>query len=196
MRIAPQLRNTAHSLTSDAIARSIAVPLLLLAATAGAVPDKPPQEVTVTNTPNVSVTNTPNVSVTNTPNVRIVKERFQFADTVSTGCSGSVVANVPAGRNVVITSVDAGSEDTVRPNIVVWTRQRSGGGFFTHFRGIPLDSFPAPFVTLFSGTLQMNHRIVPGSFTDGDLFSMLVCIEPGVGDTNAAASFIVSGHLE
>src|SRR5262249_44353984 len=106
-------------------------------------------------------------TITNVPTVRSVPEHFHAAGSGSALSAGractakSLTAGIPAGRTAVLTSLATDASDTVEPELVLWLRQQTGSGFFTHFLGVPLTHFAQNGV--FSGTLQLDARVVPGS---------------------------------
>src|SRR3954464_4019904 len=92
-------------------------------------------------------------------------------------CSASLFTSLPAGRTLRLTNVEVDSTDTVRPEFIIWLRQQTSTGFFTHFVGVPLTSFPVN--SVFSGTLTLNERITPGGNAGGDYSDVFVCLAPG-----------------
>src|SRR3954466_13415412 len=109
-------------------------------------------------------------------------------------CTASLFTSLPPGRTFRLTNVEVDSSETVRPEFIIWLRQQTGSGFFTHFVGVPLTSFPVN--GYFSGVLGLNDRIEPGSVAAGDFSDVFVCLAPGSGDSSTGGRYSLSGYLE
>ena len=138
-------------------------------------------------------------SLTGTPEVRPVPEYYRADGTLSASgtfgnCTTSLFTGVPAGRGFVLTNVEVDAQDTIRPEFIIGLRQQTGGGFFTHFMGVPLSFFSVN--SIFSGTLALNDRVIPGSFTAGDISDVFVCLAPGSGDSATTGHYTLSGYLD
>jgi hypothetical protein len=108
-------------------------------------------------------------------------------------CSTSLFSSLPAGHDFVLTNVEVDATDTVRPEFVVWLRQQTGGGFFTHFVGVPLTSFAVN--GILSGTLTLYELIEPGSSGAGQYSDVFVCLAPGAGDSGTTGRYSLTGYL-
>jgi hypothetical protein len=109
-------------------------------------------------------------------------------------CTGTLFGGVPPGKTLVLTSVAVDTTDTVRPEWVVWLRQQTGSGFFTHFMGVPLSAFTVN--GMFSGTLDLNVRVTPGGSAANDISDVFVCLAPGTGDSSTSGHYFLTGTLE
>jgi hypothetical protein len=158
-----------------------------------------PVETSISGTPTVQVSGTPTVQVSGTPTVQPLPAYYRVDGSISAsgtfgGCSSSLFTNLPSNQTFVLTNVEADAEDTVRPEFIVWLRQQTGFGFFTHFMGVPLTQFSVDDV--WSGTLGLNEQVTPGSFTAGDISDVFVCLAPGAGDSATDGSYALSGYLQ
>jgi hypothetical protein len=124
---------------------------------------------------------------------------FQLAGSVSTSsvlgsCSDSLFDDFSTKKTLVLDTLVADASDTVKPEIVLWLRQQTGSGYFTHYQGVPLTTFTV--TDIYSGVLALNVRLLPGSFTAGDISASFICVTPGGGDTATSGRYILTGHVE
>jgi len=123
---------------------------------------------------------------------------FQLAGSVTSSsalgsCTDSLFDGFSTKKTLVLDTLTADANDTIKPEIVLWLRQQTGAGYFTHYQGVPLTTFSPS--DLYSGGLALNVRLLPDSDTAGDISASFICITPGGGDTAAAGRYILTGHI-
>ena len=123
---------------------------------------------------------------------------FQLAGSVTTSsalgsCTDSLFEEFSTKKTIVLDTLVVDATDTVKPEVVLWLRQQTGSGFFTHYQGVPLTTFNV--TGIYSGVLALNVRLLPDSDTAGDISGSFICITPGGGDTATSGRYILTGHV-